>query len=296
MSDLPNLTATYARTDAVSFEADPRGGIVCRLRHGPHEAVVALQGAHVLSWAVAGREQLWLSPVARLDSGKAVRGGIPICWPWFGPHPSDASKPAHGFVRTRPWVVVATAGGIEGAAITLSFATCTETAALWPHEAEARLTVRLHEGLSLVLDTTNRGAQALTITEALHTYFGVTDIADVRIDGLDGVGYLDKLDEGRAKMQRGPVTFTGEVDRIFSGATGRIAIRDSARTLMVDSRGSASAVVWNPWIDKSIRLGDMGGDDAYRRMVCVETANAGPDVVRIGPHDRHVIEAHYRVA
>ena len=297
--DLDDLNARFARPGAIAFEMSPLGGAVARLSRGPDTATVALQGAQVLGWRHHGTEMLWLSPVARLGTGKAVRGGIPVCWPWFGLHPSDAEKPAHGFVRTREWDVISSVADDDTASITFATATRPEDQALFPHMAEVTLTVALGDGLSLDLATRNTGPGPLPLSQALHTYFRVADIATVLVEGLTGRRYIDKLgDQTIRKPQVGPVSFEREVDRIYLGRTEAITLLYdlyARRQLTIGSEGSASAVIWNPWIDKTARLSDMGGPNAYRHMVCIETANAGDDVQTLAPDTEHVLSAFYRI-
>ncbi len=296
--DLDALNRRFSISGAIGFEASPLGGTVARLKWRGNEATVALQGAQVLGWRHAGTEMLWLSPLARLGTGKAVRGGIPVCWPWFGPHPNDPGKPAHGFVRTRAWQVVGATANDAGVAMTLKTAPGDADRDLFPHEAEAHLTVTLAAGLSLDLSTHNRGPAAFPLSQALHTYFRVSDIAAVRVEGLADRPYIDKLDDQiPRKTQVGPVTFASETDRIYLGDTSAITLAGSkpgGQTLAISSEGSASAVVWNPWVEKMQRLGDMGGPNAYRHMLCIETANAGDDARTLAPGATHVLSARYR--
>ncbi len=297
MQNVEALNRDFGRPGAIAFEMSDLGGPVARLSAGDQTAIVALQGAQVLSWQRGEQEQLWLSPVARLGISKPVRGGIPVCWPWFGPHPDDDTKPAHGFVRTRPWDMAHTqiAADRGTVAATFVFATGSEHAALWPYEAQVQLTVKVGTGLSLSLETINRGTRPLILSEALHTYFRVSDIAGVSIGGLDGIPYIDKLDGEILKSQIGPIAIGREVDRIYVGATHDVTLRDGARKLAIKSQGSASAVVWNPWDRKTLRLGDMGSPDAYRHMVCIETANAANDLVMLAPAAHHTMSVDYRV-
>lgn len=293
------LNESFGLSDALVFETSPLGGPVARLTAGSSTATVALQGAQVLGWRHAGVERLWLSPISRLGTGKAVRGGIPVCWPWFGPHPSDPQKPAHGFVRTRAWTVVGSSRGDRG--IALSFATDCGPAdqALFPHLASLRLTVILDEALSLQLETRNTGPSPFSLTQALHTYFRVSDIEGARIEGLAGRRYIDKL-VGDARMtQVGTIAIGQEVDRIYLGDTSTVTLTDSPadrHRLQITSQGSGSAIVWNPWFEKTLRLGDMGGQQAFRHMLCIETANAGDDVVMLKPGGSHILAARYGLA
>lgn len=294
--DLTELQRTFAKPTAVAFEMSPLGGIVAKLSAAGNSTTVALQGAQVLSWIAGGKERLWLSPVARLGTDKAPRGGIPVCWPWFADHPHDSTKPAHGFVRTRMWEVIETGGSDTAAWIKLSYETSIADMALWPQEAEVQLTVHLDTGLSLSLTTLNLGEVGFVMSQALHTYFAVSDIAQVRVEGLDEIKYLDKLDSYGRKQQSGDITIDREVDRIYVGDIGTIALVDNGapgQRIAIKSSGSHSSVVWNPWTEKTKRLGDMGSDDAYRHMLCIETTNAGDDIARIPPGANHVMGVRY---
>lgn len=301
-SDMTDLARRFALAGKVTLEASPLGGTVVRLTHGPHSALVALQGAQVLEWRHHGHDVLWLAPAARLGTAKAVRGGIPVCWPWFGPNAGDPAKPQHGFVRTRDWTIEATGGtsadGRPAASVTLGYRTGAQDAALWPHEATVRLSVVLDDGLSLVLETTAGGAAPFDLTEALHTYFRIGDVSRVRVEGLEGREYLDKVVGYARRRQAGAITIGEEVDRIYVGDTSDVTLVDEGlrRRIAIRSTGSRSAVVWNPWVHRTAQMGDMGGPDAYRQMLCIETANAGDDVIRIAPGGRHVMTVRYDVA
>ncbi len=290
------LDRRFGKAGAVRFAVSPLGGTVAHLTWRDAEATVALFGAHVLSWRTAVREQLWLSPAARLDSGKPVRGGIPVCWPWFGAHEIFTGLPSHGLVRTRQWQVTETGAESHGASIALGMVEGAGRIGGWPEGATATVRIVLGEGLTISLETHNAGSAPIRLTSALHTYFAVSDIAEVRIDGLGGCTYLDKLDDGARRQQQGAIRFAGEVDRIYLGDTAHMRLHDDgpgARHVEIASEGSRSAVVWNPWLEKAARLGDMGTAEAYRHMVCIETANAGDDVVTLAPGGRHTLTARY---
>jgi D-hexose-6-phosphate mutarotase len=294
---LPSGLAAHTLPSRLGFEASPLGGPVARLTHGDFQALVALHGAQVLNWTCGGDGLLWLSPVARIRDGKGIRGGIPVCWPWFADHLTDASKPAHGFVRHRAWSVASTHSTPDGVSITLTTATTDGDRSMWPHSAEVLVTVTLGDMLTVAVKTRNTGTDPFPLTEALHTYFRVSDIANVSVIGLEGVAYLDKLEGFARKQQAGPILFAGEVDRIYLGRTSPITIFDNGpnRRIVIESAGSGSAVVWNPWTEKTARLGDMGSPDAFRQMLCVETANAGDDIVMLGPGETHTLGAVYRI-
>ncbi|MGQ0671959.1 MAG: D-hexose-6-phosphate mutarotase [Hyphomicrobium sp.] len=292
-SEAARLTAEHGRADGVCFEASPLGGVVAILTATGGRAVVALQGAQVLSFVPAGdRDVLWLSPAARLATGKATRGGIPVCWPWFGRHPTDAAKPAHGFVRTSPWRVVSSDARKEVASLALEFEPLSAHVSLWPYRARVRLEIVVSQALTLALTTTNVGAETVPLTQALHSYFAVSDVSAVSIDGLHGATYVDHVGALQRRRQSGSIVIDAEVDRVYEASEETVLIRDEGfdRTIAIAKSGSRATVVWNPWIAKSQRLGDMG-PEGHRRMVCVETANAGDDVVTVAPGATHRLTA-----
>lgn len=287
--DAGALEARFGRAGAVQFEVHALGGMVCVLTHEDARAVVALQGAQVLSYETAAfGELLWLSPSARLGTGKAVRGGVPVCWPWFGPHPTDSAQPAHGFVRARPWRVAGSAASGQAARLVLEFDFETLPEGLWPQRTSLQLEVTLSDRLTIALCAENRSRTPMALSGALHSYFRVRSIEGVTISGLEGRPFIDQLAPGALKSESEAIVIRGETDRIYQDTSGPVTIADTAlgRKIVVAARGSRSYVVWNPWTEKSARLGDMG-PEGYRNMVCVETANAGCDVVHLSPGERH---------
>lgn len=288
-SDLEKLNATFGRPGSVSFIDHKLGGIAAELVTEKSSAQVALHGAHVLSFTPQGaKDVLWMSPEARIAEGQGIRGGIPVCWPWFATHATDPSKPDHGFVRKRPWRVARTEASAGRAVIELAHGTKEGDEALWPGRAELTLTVSLTDRLQVDLTTRNIGAEAFELTQALHTYFAVGEIAQTVVDGLDGRAYLDKLQANKRLKQSGGITFDGEVDRIYLDTVDDVTIEDQGnkRAIRVAKSGSRSTVVWNPAVEKSLRLSHMP-PGAYRGMVCVETTNAGGDVITLQPRDEH---------
>lgn len=287
------LTAAFGQPGRITFETNPLGGVVARLVTRCGTAVVALQGAQVLSWKptpdAAG--VLWLSPMARLGTGKPLRGGIPVCWPWFGPHPdAQTGKGAHGFVRAADWRVTESAVSASETRLTLSYALSPDDEAALGGQARLSLDFVLTDTLDISLTTANTGTAALTISEALHSYFTIGDIASVELTGLEGRHYLDQL-SGATIEQRGSIAIRTETDRIYWDTPDTVVIHDRSlgRQIAISKRGSSSTVVWNPWRDKAQRLGDMD-EDGYRRMVCVETANVGPRNLKIiEPGETHTL-------
>ncbi len=286
---IPALEARWGRAPGVTFE-QRFGGTVAVLEAAGSTAVIAMQGAQVLSWRPAGHveDALWLSPQAKLGTGRAVRGGIPVCWPWFGPHPEGADKPAHGFVRAAPWRVAGSAVSDRRARLVLSFDATRVDPGLWPHCAQAEIEITVGEALTVTLSTLNVSEAPISLTMALHTYLSVGDIARVEVRGLEEQVYVDQLAGHARKKQSGGISFDAEVDRIYQATADTVIVSDEVlgREIRVAKTGSLSTVVWNPWIEKGGRLGDLG-DDGYRRMVCIEAANAGGDTVTLAPGARH---------
>jgi glucose-6-phosphate 1-epimerase len=284
----------------ISFLSDPGGLPVVELKGKLGSVCVALNGAHVLEYKNAdGHSILWVSQEAVYETGKAIRGGIPICWPWFGPHGDDPEKPVHGLARICEWKLCQTGAASDKDATFLEFSLVdTEwSRSLWPYSFELVYRVSLlPDALEISLTTKNTDDRAFLLTAALHTYFGVESIEEAVVDGLDGVNYLDQLDGMISKNQTGQVQFDQEVDRIYVDAPSTTTIQGSTsgRSIEVESRGSRSTVVWNPWIEKAKRMGDFG-DSEYQEMLCVETANAGPDNVEIPPGGRHELSAILRI-
>ncbi len=256
-------------------------------------AEVSLYGGHVLSYRPVGHSPvLWLAESAKsIAPGKAIRGGIPVCWPWFGAAPR-AGLPNHGFARTQIWSVVSTEYEKDTTSITLGLVPTDATRALWPHDFLLQLTVTVGPALVLTLETENTGAAPFAITEALHSYFRVRDVAGVSVMGLDGQPYFDKAPGGVDSVQSGPIAFAGEVDRIYARHSSAAIVNDPGvgRRISIEKTGSAATVVWNPAAGKGDAMADMAQGD-WRRFVCVETANAGAGPIEVAPGAKHAVTA-----
>jgi len=280
------------------FGPGPGGLTVAVVNNSHARAIVALQGAHVMTWTPHGQQPvIWLSRAAKFIPGKSIRGGVPICWPWFGPHASEPKLPGHGFARTVPWEVIAT-GSLRDDRTTLALrlVETDATRAQWPHATPVEAHITIGATLEIELITRNSGSAPVTIGDALHTYFEVSDIRQARIHGLGGCPYLDKVDGGKRKQQEGPVSIDREVDRIYLASTADCMIEDPRwqRRIRVSKRGSRSTVVWNPWTEKAAKMGDFG-PGGFLHMLCVESANAADDVVTIAPGGEHRLWVHYSV-
>jgi len=293
-TDSDKLNDAFAVDGRLRFAPGPGGLTVAQIRNDHAAADVALLGGHVLSYRPAGGEDLlWVSERSAFEPGRPIRGGIPVCWPWFAAHPTDESLPLHGFARTLPWQVVETGQTDDGGAtLALRLTDSPETQLMWPHAFELTLTVIVGPKLDLALTTRSTGREQCTVTQALHTYFHVSNVADVEVHGLEQTDYLDKVEDFKRKTQVGPVRIHDHTDRIYVDTEAQCVISDPGfdHRVFIAKRGSRTTVVWNPWIEKSKELQDFG-DAEYQRMLCVETANAAEDVVTLAPGDAHTLRA-----
>ena len=252
-----------------------------------------LHGAHVTSWKPAGEEEvLFLSSQSRWEHGHAIRGGVPVCFPWFGDYAEHPKAPAHGFVRTKAWHLesIAEAGG----AVTVSMFTESneDTKTWWP--ADFRLVHRATFGreLSLELVVTNTGRTSLRFEEALHAYHRVGNVEKVRVRGLDTIHYLDKTDSNRKKMQQGEIVIVSETDRVYLDTRDAIELEDPLlhRRTRITKENSGTTVVWNPWVQKAHSLSDFA-DDEWMQMICIETTNVSDFAVNLSPGQQHTMKA-----
>ena len=291
LPDIDALNAQFGGGDRPRFTLSPGGLALAQLAAAGAEATVALQGGQVLGYTPpSGRPVLWASRLAYDAPGKAIRGGIPICWPWFGPHPSEPSLPQHGFARVAAWYALASGP----ASLRLGLSDNATTRALWPYRFSLDLLITLGAGLEVALTMRNTGDAPFTCSGALHSYFAVSDVAAVSVGGLNGTRYLDKVGGGE-QAQQGPVTICGEVDRIYLRTTAPCVIDDPAwdRRIVIEKLGSHTTVVWNPWVEKAARMADFA-DDEYPQMLCVETANAADDSITLAPGAAHRLRATIR--
>jgi glucose-6-phosphate 1-epimerase len=297
--NIEQLNIDFGIADHIKFIEGAGGFPFIKVDNEKASAVISIYAGQVLSYQSANEPHnlMFLSEAAYYQAGKGIKGGVPICWPWFGPDPEQRGRPAHGFVRTRFWNVTKTGINPDGdCKVTLGLTDSPETRAIWPHLFDLSLEITVGESLNLELVTRNRSAQPVSITQALHTYFKVGDIGQVAIFGLEGAEYVDKTDNGVVKVQAGAITIDREVDRIYRNAKRTLLIEDAAldRRIRIASHGSKTAVVWNPWVKISAEMGDLEDDD-YKRFVCVETANADLDVVEVPAGEEYRLAASYHI-
>ncbi|CAF1521896.1 unnamed protein product [Adineta steineri] len=248
-----------------------------RLTHPNGSASVEflLYGAHVLSWTVNDHELLFVSDQAIFEQGKAIRGGIPIVWPQFGPGP----LPQHGFARVKPWRIGKT-NTTDNVSIELHLSHDDDTLKIWPHKFNLTLHIRLTEKSfyqELIVD--NRDDQTFEFTALFHTYFTVDDIKTTKISGLNNVTYLDKVDGGKTKTETNKIIeFTGETDRVYKdGGKNNNSISINDRIQVIGSNTMPDVVVWNPWQEKAKAAVDIG-EHNYPKYVCVEVGHVSNPV------------------
>ncbi|MFF7707335.1 D-hexose-6-phosphate mutarotase [Pseudomonas sp. NPDC007930] len=280
------------------------GNLPCwRIRTAEAELLVAQQGAQVLSYQRTGEQPLiWLNDQATFEPGTPVRAGVPVCWPWFGnlaknPEAVQAMRqaseaaPSHGLVRALPWEL----DGIEHSepSVTLHLSVPQAAAGTlpgWPHKAELRLSITVGDDLALRLTTRNLGSAPLAISQALHTYFAVSDVRQVNVPEVAGLEYVETLENWETRSQQGALEVTGETDRIYLGTPQRLSIADSGwnRRVLIDTEGAEAAVIWNPWIERAQAFADMA-DDGWQRMFCIETANVLGSALNLEPGASHTL-------
>lgn len=255
-------------------------------------ASLFLHGAQVVAFRPVGEaEVLWTSVRSAYVAGKAIRGGVPICFPWFGAHPTRADLPGHGFARLSRWSLSNAIDLSDGRTqLTLCLESNEHTLAAWPHRFFATYTITLGSTLELALEIENRDAAPFTFEAALHSYFDVADIRQTTLEGLGGASYLDNAAALAPRVEQPLATFTGETDRWFHGSEATCIIGDPrlGRRIVVAKQASNTTIVWNPWSEKAARLADFG-DHEWPGMLCVETANVGEHRITLEPAQRHLM-------
>ena len=247
------------------------------------------------AWSIAGTPPvLFLSPTSGFLPGKAIRGGVPLIFPWFGAKPDDARAAQHGFARVRDWALQSASVDADGnCRVAMTLTDDLRTQAAWPHAFGARFVASAGRQLRLALEIHNTGPSAFSFEAALHTYLAVSDVRRIRVRGLENTDYLDKVDGGvRRRESDAPIALSGETDRVYLGTTGACTVEDPGwnRRIVVAKSGLCSTVLWNPWAEKARAMADLG-DTAWTGMVCVETANASEDARTLAPGAAHLLEA-----
>lgn len=258
------------------------------------EGEIYLHGAQVTSWKPAGAEEvLFVSTKSRWREGQAMRGGIPICFPWFRTKVDDPHAPAHGFVRTKMWQLESVVengnpGNANGVAVTMFTESDEQTRKWWPGEFRLVHRVTFGSELRLELICTNIGTTPFRFEEALHTYNRIVDIQDARLKGLDGVSFLDNTESNKEKTQHGDVTISSQTDKAYCNTQNEVDLLDgnTKRRIRLRKEHSLNTVVWNPWSEGAGRLQDLG-DGEWRQFLCVEASNILNAAISLAPGQEH---------
>lgn len=257
-------------------------------------AEISLYGAQILSYVPKGQHDiLWMSKDSLFETGKAIRGGVPVCFPWFGPHADDKTKPQHGFARLQDWNVISVEeSSDELVIVTLSLHESPFSLELWPYTFKAIAEFSIGKTLEIKLTVTNTGKEAFEYSDALHTYFNISDITVINIEGLQNASYYEGFDMNLKKQETSQLTFSSETNRRYIDHSGDCIINDPGynRKIRSGKTGSKVTVVWNPWEATAKTMTDIhsGG---YKTYVCAEPANAYPgiDMINLAPGASHTL-------
>lgn len=289
--DIQILNQRFGAPGRIAFRTDESGLPVVSLINKYGAAEVSLYGAHVLAYRPVGfAPVLFLSKRSAFEPGKPIRGGIPVCWPWFGPHPTDPARDKHGFARLLQWDLDATEYTGETTTLRLSLKDSEFTRRIWDYGFSLKLSITLDHALNLELTTENTDTKPFAISKAFHPYFQVGDINMTHIYGLDQAVYSDRVSHEEAK-QTGALEIMRQVDRVYTPENNEAAIRDDKlkRAILLTFSGTRNLVVWNPWVDLARALPDLEDAD-YQRFVCVEPANVGDTAIDLEPGERHTLK------
>ncbi len=287
--DIAILNRRFGAPGRIAFRSGQAGLPIVALVNPYGSCEVSLYGGHVLDYRPTGHlPVLFTSKQAVYEPGKPIRGGIPVCWPWFGPC-QDKAQPQHGFARTLQWGLQATEYTADVTELRLTLSDSEQTRRTWPYAFDLTLRIWLDQSLNLALTTVNRDTRSFTLTQAFHPYFRVRQIMDATVHGLDNAPYSD-LVTGLTATQKGLVNIRSETDRVYTPAELACVLHDPAigRAIALTYSGAKRLVIWNPWIDKARTLSDFG-DDEYTRMLCIEPANTADDAVTLAPGEQHTL-------
>jgi len=251
---------------------------------------ISLQGAHIFDFCVKGKKPLlFLSKTAKFKEGLPIRGGIPICWPWFGKHPTNSSLPNHGFARVSLWKHLLTQElSKDKTKIIMSLQSSPQSLAIWPYAFELILEIIISDILELSLITKNTGTKSFSLSQALHTYLLIEDIKQASIEGLDTKPYYNKLNDTYKNIQKGKLLFTEEVDRVYEECTQTLRLKDKNQDIFIQTQGSKAVVVWSPGEHFADYFSDLSG---YKTMLCIESANTLESEITLEPSQSHTLKS-----
>ena len=299
MKTIDQLNRDFATNSEISFRELPDNIVIADISNSLATASVSLYGGHIVSWQPKTQTKpvLWLSDLVKFQQGKAIRGGVPICRPWFGAHPSQASLSGLGYARITPWELNSVHTLANGTTeLNLSLGKSDLSQLHWQAEVYLELKIAVGDTLEISLTTVNKSEHEVTFTEGLHTYFKISDIDNIRVLGLEGCDYIDLVNQNEVRTLQDAITFDGELGRIFLYNKETCVIADPAfnRRISNEKNGSNSTAVWNPGLTAASKLDDLGST-GWRNMVCVESANALGNGITLAALKAHTHVATYSV-
>ena len=283
------LNERFGHAGRVRFAVGMAGLPRVSLEFGPATLELYLQGAHITRYQPRnGMDLLWMSDSAVYQTGKALRGGIPLCWPWFGAAADNAARPQHGYARTSEFAVVSAQADDSATSIVLALDAAAAPYPDWANKLQLEFEIRLADSLWMEMRSHNQGAESIVISNALHTYFAISQRDNVTVPALTGLAYLDKLQDYREQLQSDAIELRDEVDRVYLGPPATVELRDRGRQLVsrVKSWGNNNLVVWNPGARQAQSMADFD-DLGYQHMLCIEPANALAQSVSLQPGENH---------
>ena len=299
MIDIDKLNNDFGIADQLRFVKGEGGFVMIEVDNDYATAVISTYSGQIMAYQpkTEAKPLLFLSDLAIYESGKAIRGGLPICWPWFAEDIKSKDLPAHGFVRDQQWQVVKTQKQDDGSTkVTLEISNNQYSMKLWPYKFKLQIEITISSILTVVLTTNNVDEKSFTISQALHSYLAVGDVNQIEVTGLDGLCYLDKTADFTERNQRSNVVIDGIIDRIYQDVESDVLLSDPIfnRKIRISSQGSNTFVVWNPGEKVASTMVDLA-DDGHKKFVCIEAANTADDKVNIAAGKSHSLTVTYSI-
>jgi glucose-6-phosphate 1-epimerase len=297
MMDIAQLNEHFAVAGVLAFRATPSGLVYADISTPNAKATVYLQGAHLAHWQPVGQQSvLFLSRKSDFAPGKAIRGGVPIAFPWFAARHDGKTGPSHGFARIQDWTLAFAAMAGDDLHLTFTLGPTELSRGLGYDHFHLAYELTIGRTLTMRLSVANEADTPLVFEEALHTYYSIADIHEANVTGLEGTTYLDKMEDMRETVQHGAVAITGPTDRVYLNTAATCALRDAGgrRRITVAKTNSNTTVIWNPWESGALKLSDLDPSE-WHEFLAIETVNAAANAVTLAPGATHTMQAHISV-
>lgn len=297
MMDIVQFNEHFAIPGVLVFQATPSGLVYAEISTSHARATVYLQGAHLAHWQPAGQQSvLFLSHRSDFMPGKAIRGGVPIAFPWFAARHDGKTGPSHGFARIQDWTLAFAALADDDLHLTFTLGPTELSRSLGYGHFHLVYQLTIGRTLTMRLTVANDADTPLVFEEALHTYYSIADIHEASVTGLEGTTYLDKMEDMRDMMQHGAVAITSPTDRVYPNTAATCVLHDAAgrRRITVAKAGSDTTVIWNPWDSGALKLPDLEPSE-WHKFIAIETVNAAANAVALAPGATHTMQAHISV-